>query len=167
MLWKSEYADGDKKSQEILNWLCLHRIHDEFHSFIKRPDAYRRLFSGINGWHWENEFAELATEQGLPCTCPVPQGLQYDAVVNDYKIQCKATCKTGRVDIRCKGIALSRRYSVTDFNILALKVVDGGNPTFYFIPAELLIDEENSGVLKSSISLSEYASYVNNWDIFK
>jgi hypothetical protein len=149
----------------ICRWLWKNNLIEEFDSAIQRPDAYVRVTTGISGWHWEDRLKEECIKRNLVCEDPESQVLPWDLKINNHRIQCKSTTYTARVDIRSKKSANKRRYSVEDFDVLALRILAPSGNSYYFVPVRELIDREN--ILRGGFRLEEYSHCKDNWKILR
>jgi hypothetical protein len=153
---------GDK--EDIIAFLELYGIVKDFHEFIDSSDldeAFRRI-TGVLGFQWENEFISECKSRNIPCVPADSQSLPYDCVANGNKrVQCKSTSYTNRIDIRSKKKDSNRRYDVTDFDVMAVRILSPHKKDFFFIPVSDLVDE--GVMLKSGIALQDYENCRNAW----
>lgn len=149
----------------IITWLQQHNLESDMLEFIKRHDAFTRLASGMNGWRWQDELLELCKTNRIPASEAKSKSLPYDCVVNFKRVQCKSTCYQERIDIRSKKASTNRRYSIFDFDVLALKLITDKGKSYYFVPSEALIDKSNYPYLSGSIQIADYRHYRDDWSV--
>lgn len=154
------------KDETIIAWIKEKNLRDEFFEFIQRPDAYTRVVTGLCGWRWEEELELLCKQQGFRWKASSSKCAPYDGEINGMKVQCKATCAVKAFDIRCKKKENNRRYTITDFDVLALKVYGKTGNQIYFVPADVL-RADGTNLLLMRIRLDYIVSYLDNWDIFR
>lgn len=166
ILTKIRVNNKSKAGDEIIEWLRTNGLDEAFSDFIKRPDAFTRITSGILGWTWEHDFKKLCDLNGLSCKLHNELNSSYDAIVNGHvRVQCKHTSAFPRVDIRNKDKTTKRRYKFGSFDVLALRSLD----SVYIIPQYAIGADMVNGndCIVPSINLNNFEYYKNNWNIIR
>ena len=162
-LLKNTYPSVTKEELSLIEWLKENNILDDLCNFCTQKNALNRLTSGILGWTWEQEFKKECEKLGYEVE-DAPHGASYDFIVNGNKVQCKYTSsKKDRVDIRNKNKENGRKYSVTDFKFMALKV----NDSIYILPSIWLYDSNTNNSLRGSILISSHYNVKDDWTCLK
>lgn len=145
-------------------WFKKHDLLDAMKDFIKRPDAFNRITSGVLGWTWEKDFQKLCKINNIECVECNDLDSKYDCIANGHRIQCKHTSKWPTVDIRNKDKNNNRRYMIGDFDFIAIRSLS----SVYIIPQDKL-PRDSLYVIAGYVNLclDEYEEYLNNFSILK
>jgi hypothetical protein len=134
---------------------------------LDRPDAAGRLMTAIGGCAFEDWILSKASECNLRSEDVRKRKLPYDVVVNGQRIQAKSSSsETGVVDVRpCRPVVGStcRRYSISDFDILAVYLARYRE--CYFIPVREFVCRDFKGMIAGSFSRKKHRRWMDAWDV--
>jgi len=132
-----ENIKHQEPSEIISKWFIDNNLEKQMLLFINRKDSYTRFITGINGWIWEDEFIDICKQKGFHISKSA-LGEKHDVIVNGFRVQCKFSANSKKIDLRNKG-KNTRKYHKDDVDFFAIKTIE----TYYVVSSlDLLSDDE-------------------------